>query len=60
MRSQYSDAMPGAMKAMIGLAREARHSALDPALLELVKVRVSQLNGCAYCLDTHVRRPSEG
>ena len=55
MRSQYADVMPGAMKAMIGLAREVRHSSLDPALLELVKVRVSQLNGCAYCVDTHVR-----
>jgi AhpD family alkylhydroperoxidase len=55
MRSQYADVMPGAMKAMIGLAREVRHSPLDPALLELVKVRVSQLNGCAYCVDTHVR-----
>jgi AhpD family alkylhydroperoxidase len=55
MRSQYAEVMPDAMKAMIGLTREVRHSPLEPELVELVKVRVSQLNGCAYCVDTHVR-----
>lgn len=55
MRSEYSDAMPGAMKAMAALVREVRHSSLEPALVELVKVRASQINGCAFCVDTHVR-----
>jgi AhpD family alkylhydroperoxidase len=47
--------MPGAMKAMVALVREVRHSSLEPALVELVKIRASQMNGCAYCVDTHVR-----
>jgi AhpD family alkylhydroperoxidase len=47
--------MPGAMKAMVGLVREVRRSPLEQALVELVKIRASQLNGCAYCVDTHVR-----
>jgi AhpD family alkylhydroperoxidase len=55
MRSNYSEVMPNAMKAMVGLVREVRHSSLEPQLVELVKIRVSQLNGCAYCVDTHVR-----
>jgi AhpD family alkylhydroperoxidase len=55
MRAQYADVMPGAMKAMVAVAREVRHSSLEPGLVELVKIRASQLNGCAYCVDLHVR-----
>ncbi len=55
MRAHYADVMPDAMKAMVALVREVRHSSLEPALVELVKIRASQLNGCAYCVDTHVR-----
>ena len=55
MRSRYADIMPGAMKAMVALVREVRRSPLEQALVELVKIRASQLNGCAYCVDTHVR-----
>jgi AhpD family alkylhydroperoxidase len=47
--------MPGAMKAMVALVREVRRSSLEQPLVELVKIRASQLNGCAYCVDTHVR-----
>jgi AhpD family alkylhydroperoxidase len=55
MRLHYEQLMPGAMKAMVGLVREVRHSSLEPELVELVKIRASQLNGCAYCVDVHVR-----
>jgi len=55
MRSRYAEVMPGAMKAMVALVREVRRSSLEQPLVELVKVRASQLNGCAYCVDTHVR-----
>lgn len=55
MRSRYADVLPGGMKAMVALVREVRHSSLEPALVELVKIRASQMNGCAYCVDTHVR-----
>jgi AhpD family alkylhydroperoxidase len=34
----------------------ARAAGLDPLLIELVNIRVSQLNGCGFCLDLHVRR----
>jgi AhpD family alkylhydroperoxidase len=44
---------PEAMRAMIGLEAAVHESSLEPALLELVKMRASQLNGCAYCLDMH-------
>jgi AhpD family alkylhydroperoxidase len=47
--------MPGAMKAMVALVREVRRSPLEQSLVELVKIRASQLNGCAHCVDTHVR-----
>jgi AhpD family alkylhydroperoxidase len=38
---------------MFELGRVAGQSTLEPALLELIKLRASQLNGCAYCLDMH-------
>jgi AhpD family alkylhydroperoxidase len=38
---------------MAGLEDVVAESTLEPALLELVKMRASQLNGCAYCLDMH-------
>jgi AhpD family alkylhydroperoxidase len=45
---------PGALKAMTALEMYTRKSSgLEPALLELIKFRVSQINGCAYCLDMH-------
>jgi len=44
---------PGAYKAMAGLEGLVKGSGLEPALLELVKMRASQINGCAYCLDMH-------
>ena len=44
---------PAAYKAMAGLEGFVRGSGLEPALLELVRMRASQINGCAYCLDMH-------
>jgi AhpD family alkylhydroperoxidase len=43
----------GAYRAMAGLEGFVRSTGLDPALLHLMKMRVSQINGCAYCLDMH-------
>jgi AhpD family alkylhydroperoxidase len=43
----------GAAKAMYGLEHVVRASGLDPGMIELVKMRASQINGCAYCLDMH-------
>ncbi|WP_027135089.1 carboxymuconolactone decarboxylase family protein [Geminicoccus roseus] len=44
---------PKAMQAMIDLAERLREDALEPSLMELVKIRVSQINGCAFCLHMH-------
>jgi AhpD family alkylhydroperoxidase len=50
-----SPALSGVMKAMYGLEEPLRNSGLEPALRELVKVRASQINGCAYCIDMHTK-----
>ena len=44
-----------AMRAMFGLNSYQTHSGLEPSLLELVAIRASQINGCAYCLDMHTK-----
>jgi len=44
---------PGIVQAMLGLERQVRHGKLEHALLDLVRMRASQINGCAYCLDMH-------
>ena len=46
---------PDAIKAMMGLETYVRNCGLEPSLIELVKMRASQLNGCAFCLDMHAR-----
>jgi AhpD family alkylhydroperoxidase len=43
----------GAAKAMYGLEHFVHNSGLESGLIELVKMRASQINGCAYCLDMH-------
>jgi AhpD family alkylhydroperoxidase len=40
---------------MRGLAQAAREGSLEPILIELVKIRASQLNGCAHCLEMHTK-----
>jgi AhpD family alkylhydroperoxidase len=50
-----SPAAADVMKAMYGLGAPLRNSSLEPRLRELIKVRASQLNGCAYCLDMHTK-----
>ncbi len=49
-------AAPGAFKAVLALETYvSRDAGLDPALLHLVKLRASQINGCTYCVDMHTR-----
>jgi AhpD family alkylhydroperoxidase len=48
-------AYSGIIKAMYGMEEPLQKSGLDPVLRELVKVRASQINGCAYCLDMHTK-----
>ena len=54
-RLDYTNASPAAAKAMYALQAAVSASGLEPTLQELVKLRVSQINGCAYCIDLHSR-----
>lgn len=47
-------ASPGGFAAMMKLNAHVHACGLDKALLELMKIRVSQINGCAFCIDMHV------
>ena len=44
---------PGIVQAMLGLEKQVRRARLDGKLLDLVRMRASQINGCAFCLDMH-------
>jgi AhpD family alkylhydroperoxidase len=54
-RLDYYHASPAATKAMIGLQSAVNHSGLEHSLLELVKLRASQINGCAHCIEMHFK-----
>src|SRR5437868_3061560 len=49
----YSKTAPGAMQALDALETYVAESSIEPSLRELVKLRASQINGCAYCVDMH-------
>lgn len=52
-RLNYNEVAPGALRAMMGLEKYVHQSDLESSLVELVKMRASQLNECAYCIDMH-------
>jgi AhpD family alkylhydroperoxidase len=54
-RLDFRKASPQGEKAMMGLHMFMRNCGLDHSLLELVKLRASQLNGCAHCIDMHTK-----
>lgn len=54
-RLENPNASPAAWAGMIGLQTVVNGNGLDPLLLDLMKLRASQLNRCAYCIDLHVR-----
>src|SRR5690242_1215947 len=53
MRLNYRAVLPDALKPMLGLERVATSGLDDPRLLNLIKIRASQINGCAYCVRLH-------
>jgi len=53
-RLDFYSTNPPAIKAMIALEEYIRRSGLEHSLAELVRLRASQINGCAYCIDMHV------
>jgi AhpD family alkylhydroperoxidase len=54
-RLDYYAVAPGGLKTLYALERYLSTSALEPALLELVRLRASLINGCAYCVDVHTK-----
>jgi len=59
-RLNFYKASPDAMKAMHGLETHIGKSSLEKPLVELVRLRASQINGCAYCVDLHVTDARKG
>ena len=54
-RLNWTKLAPDTYKAMAGVNATIAESTLGPQLMELVQARVSQINGCAFCLDMHAR-----
>ena len=54
-RINISKLEPNAFSSMLGMENYIRSTPLPPLLLELIKVRASDLNGCAYCIDMHTQ-----
>lgn len=54
-RISIKDLEPAAFKAMLGLEQYIRDTHIDRLLLEMIKIRASQINGCAYCIDMHTQ-----
>lgn len=54
-RINYQKTASGAFKAMLAMENHVRQCGLEHSLLELVKTRASQINGCAFCIDMHTK-----
>lgn len=59
-RADFYTASPDAMKAMMALENAVSKLSLEKSLLELVKLRSSQINGCAFCIDMHTADAIKG
>lgn len=55
LSAHYSTLVPESFNKLVESSQSAHKSSLDPKLRELVNLRLSQLNGCAFCLDMHAR-----
>ena len=54
-RMNFYQAAPDTIKALSALEAQVQGSGLEQSLIELVKLRASQINGCAFCIDMHTR-----
>ena len=59
-RLDFYKANPAAIKALLGVEERIGKSALEKSLTELVRLRASQINGCAFCVDMHVTDARKG
>src|SRR5665213_854539 len=55
-RLNYAAASPEALPKLLAVSAFVHHAGLDPKILELVFIRASQINGCAWCLEFHSKR----
>ncbi|WP_379135760.1 carboxymuconolactone decarboxylase family protein [Paenibacillus sp. sgz500958] len=55
LRLNYREANAAAFQAMMALEKHTSSRIKDKVLYELIKIRVSQINGCAFCLDMHAK-----
>src|ERR1700760_480880 len=53
LRMNFQQAAPETVKAMMALENQIQSSGLEKSLMELVKIRASQINGCAFCINMH-------
>lgn len=56
----YSKVLPGGMRVMNALDEYSQNCGLEPGLLDLIKLRASQINACAYCVDMHSKDARTG
>lgn len=54
-RMDLAGEIPAAYKAMMGLESFVQSTGMEKSLLELIKIRASQINGCAFCIDMHTK-----
>jgi AhpD family alkylhydroperoxidase len=59
-RLDFYKANPAAVKALLGVEERIGKSALEKSLTELVRLRASQINGCAFCVDMHTTDARKG
>lgn len=59
-RLDFYKANPAAIKTLLGVEERIGKSALEKSLTELVRLRASQINGCAYCVDMHTTDARKG
>uniref|UniRef100_E1T9C3 Alkylhydroperoxidase like protein, AhpD family n=1 Tax=Burkholderia sp. (strain CCGE1003) TaxID=640512 RepID=E1T9C3_BURSG len=59
-RLDFYKASPAAIKAMLGLEERIGKSSIEKSLAELVRLRASQINGCAFCVDMHATDARKG
>lgn len=55
IRVNYAAVNPQAFQALLALEKFASGRGIEPQVYELIKIRASQINGCSYCLDMHIK-----
>ncbi|MED2972215.1 carboxymuconolactone decarboxylase family protein [Fictibacillus sp. B-59209] len=58
-RILMEDVEPGALQAMLAVEKYVDRTSIDKKLKELIKIRASQINGCAFCLNMHTKEARE-